>query len=171
MDTTAPVRRGRILVVEEDPAAARFAGYVLGERAGFDVAHVIDPVVALQRIADEHWDLVLADYDLPHMSGLDLLASARRIAPGLPVVLTTARIMDVRLRAMASHADVFLEKPIPPRRLVAVATALAGRRPQRAAASPFLLPDDIDGNQVRVLPIAGDPDVTSPACRGQEFGR
>ena len=48
------VSRGRILVVEDDPAAARFAAYVLGERGGFDVTHVIDPVVAIQRIADEH---------------------------------------------------------------------------------------------------------------------
>ncbi len=129
MDSTAAVSVGRILVVEDDPAAARFVGYVLGERAGFDVAHVTDPVVAVQRIADEHWDLVLTDLDLPHMSGLDLLASARRVAPGLPVVLTTARLMDAtHAHALLAGADAFLEKPIPPKRLVAVVTRLVGSR-------------------------------------------
>ncbi len=123
------VSRGRILVVEDDPAAARFAAYVLGERGGFDVRHVTDPVVALQRIVDEAWDLVLADLDLPHMSGLDLLASIRRIAPGLPVAITTAQPMEAaHAHALLRHADAVLEKPIQPRRLTSVATALIGSR-------------------------------------------
>ncbi|HKB30753.1 MAG TPA: response regulator [Streptosporangiaceae bacterium] len=138
MASTGPIAcPGRVLVVEDDPAAARFACYVLGERGGFDVAHVPDPVVALQRIADEHWDLVLADLDLPHMSGLDLLASVRRAAPGLPVVLTTARAMDaVHTHALLLHADAFLDKPIAPRRLIVVARALAasGRGSGRGSA-------------------------------------
>ena len=105
MGNTAPATgRGRILVVEDDPTAARFAAYVLGERGGFDVTHVTDPVVAIQRVADEHWDLVLADLDLPHMSGLDLLASVRRIAPGLPVVMTTAMAMEAARRTCPAFA-------------------------------------------------------------------
>jgi two-component system, response regulator FlrC len=125
------VSRGKILVVEDDPAAARFAAYVLGERGGFDVRHVTDPVVALQRIVDEAWDLVLADLDLPHMSGLDLLASVRRIAPGLPVAITTARAMGAaHAHALLRHADAFLEKPIQPRRLTSVASTLIGSRPR-----------------------------------------
>ena len=102
---------------------------MLGERAGFDVTHVTDPVVAVQRVADEHWDLVLADLDLPHMSGLDLLASVRRLAPGLPVVMTTARAMHAEpAHILFSDADAFLEKPIGSRRLVMVTTNLIGNR-------------------------------------------
>src|SRR6266566_1720784 len=85
---------GRILLVEDDPDAARFASLVLGERGGFEITHLSDPVVAICRIEWERWDLVLADLDLPHMSGLDLLASVRRIAPRLPFLLTTATEMD-----------------------------------------------------------------------------
>jgi DNA-binding response OmpR family regulator len=128
-NTTPAVCRGKILVVEDDPAAARFAVYVLGERGGFDVTHLSDPVVATQHIADESWDLVLADLDLPHMSGMDLLASVRRVAPGLPVALTTARAMDaVHTHALLAHADAFLEKPIKPQQLIAVAATLIGSR-------------------------------------------
>ena len=136
MGSTAPAAcRGRILVVEDDPAAARFAVYVLGERGGFDVTHISDPVVATQHIADESWDLVLADLDLPHMSGLDLLAAVRRVAPGLPVALTTARAMEaVHADTLLSHADAFLEKPIEPQRLIAVAATLIGSRPGITAA-------------------------------------
>jgi CheY-like chemotaxis protein len=136
-DTAPATGRGRILVVEDDPTAARFAAFVLGERGGFDVTHVIDPVIAMQRVADEHWDLVLADLDLPHMSGLDLLASVRRIAPGLPVVMTTAMAVDAaRARALFSRADAFLEKPIGSRQLIMVTTNLIGSRPGMGRAHP-----------------------------------
>ncbi|HUK68433.1 MAG TPA: response regulator [Streptosporangiaceae bacterium] len=127
----AGLSRRKILVVEDDPAAARFVVYVLGERGGFDVSHVTDPVVALQRIADEAWDLVLTNLDLPRMTGLDLLASVRRIAPGLPVAITTGRAMSAaHAHALRRHADAFLERPIQPQRLTTVATALIGNRPQ-----------------------------------------
>jgi DNA-binding response OmpR family regulator len=128
VDTTVPAPGpGRILLVEDDPAAARFAIYVLGERGGFDLTHVTDPVAAIAHIRAHAFDLVLADIDLPHMSGLDLLAAVRRIAPGLPVIMTTAGDMDaVDAHALLRSADAFLEKPISPRRLIAVAAALAG---------------------------------------------
>ncbi len=134
-NTAAGVNRGKILVVEDDPAAARFALFVLGERGGFDVTHLADPVVAIQRVTDEDWDLVLADLDLPLMSGLDLIASVRRVAPGLPVVLTTARVVGAAgFHAWLSHADAFLEKPIRSQRLIAVAaTLIGGQRGENAA--------------------------------------
>jgi DNA-binding response OmpR family regulator len=138
MDNTGPaVSRGSILLVEDDPAAARFAGYVLGECGGFDVVHVTDPAVALQRIADEPWDLVLADLDLPHMTGLDLLAAVRRIAPGLPVVIITARAMELApAHVLFSRADAFLQKPVGPQRLTMVATALIGERRGPSGRAP-----------------------------------
>ncbi len=139
MNKTAPAAHGaKILVIEDDPAAARFAVYVLGERAGFDVTHVTDPVVGLARVEDEPWDLVLTDLDLPLMSGLDVLASVRRIAPGLPVVLTTASAMTaVDTHALLSRADAFLEKPIRPQRLIVVAATLIGnRRLERGGPHP-----------------------------------
>ena len=137
MDIIGPAAsRGSILVVEADPAAARFAGYVLGECGGFDVVHVTDPVVALQRVADEPWDLVLADLDLPHMSGFDLLASVRRIAPDLPIVITTARAMEPGPEGVpVPHADAFLRKPVGPRRLTMVAAALIGKGHSAQAAT------------------------------------
>jgi cellulose synthase/poly-beta-1,6-N-acetylglucosamine synthase-like glycosyltransferase len=46
MGSTEPSgRAGKVLVVEDDPTAARFAAYVPGQRAGFGVTHLADPVV------------------------------------------------------------------------------------------------------------------------------
>ncbi len=157
------VSRGKILVVEDDPAAARFATYVLGERGGFDVTHLTDPVVALQRVADEPWDLILADLDLPHMSGLDLLASVRRIAPGLPFVITTARIMEAAdAHILLARADAFLEKPMRPPQLAMVATALIGSHHDPGAQRPGAQRPAGPGAQPPAGPSAQPP--TSPGA-------
>jgi CheY-like chemotaxis protein len=86
----APPRR-RILLVEDDPDAALFATHVLTRRGGFEVTHTSDPVVALALAAEQSWDLVLTDLDLPNMSGLEMLAVLRQMVPTLPVVLCTAK--------------------------------------------------------------------------------
>src|ERR1700683_5281475 len=85
-----PAARGRVLLVEDDPEAALFATLVLGERGQFDVTHTADPGVALVLAAAGHWDLVITDMDLPVMSGLELVAALRELAPRVPVLVVTA---------------------------------------------------------------------------------
>ena len=87
--------RGRLLLIEDDPESAFFCTYVLSKRGGFDVTHVADPTVALTLAVTRPWDLVIADLDLPIMSGLEFVAALRRMAPRLPVVLVTAYPHDV----------------------------------------------------------------------------
>jgi len=127
---------GRILVVEDDPSAARFALIALGERGGFEVACVADPAIAISLIGSEQWDLALIDLDLPIMSGLQLADRARRIRPGLPIALITAmeiRPADVAL--LLRHADEVLQKPVPARQLSAMAAGLIGRARMARPAS------------------------------------
>jgi CheY-like chemotaxis protein len=119
--------RGRLLLVEDDPEAAIFVIYVLEKRGGFDVTHVADPTVALTLAVTRPWDLVIADLDLPIMTGLEFVAALRRMAPRLPVVLVTAYPHDAPTMA-AEHGrqpDVLLAKPVPADLLLRTATALA----------------------------------------------
>jgi CheY-like chemotaxis protein len=73
---------------------------------------------------------VIADLDLPIMSGLEFVAALRRMAPWLPVVLVTAFPHDVPVLAASEHArqpDVVLVKPVPAGLLLSTATRLAAR--------------------------------------------
>jgi two-component system response regulator HydG len=82
MSTKSPASsRGRILVVEDDPEAALFAVHVLANRGQFDVTHTADPAVALRLAAEQDWDLVLTDMEMPGMTGLELLEALRQVAP------------------------------------------------------------------------------------------
>jgi CheY-like chemotaxis protein len=103
---------------------------VLGRRGGFDVTHVTDPTVALTLAVTRQWDLVIADLDLPIMTGLEFVAALRRMAPRLPVVLVTAYPDDVPTLVAAEHArqpDAVLAKPVPAGLLLSTAAKWAAR--------------------------------------------
>jgi len=136
MSTPDPARaRGRILLVEDDSDAAYYAVHVLTTMGHFDVVRTLDPVVALRRATAEPWDLVLTDVDLPGMTGLELFTALRQAVPALPVAVVTANVsISPDVETLRKEADAFLEKPVPPARLVAVASALiAGAAPRPSA--------------------------------------
>jgi LmbE family N-acetylglucosaminyl deacetylase/CheY-like chemotaxis protein len=179
---------GRILVVEDDLVAARFVTHVLGTRGGFDVTHTSDPAIALKRVSAETWDLVLTDVEMPGMTGLELLASLRRLAPGLPVaVMTSYASLDYAVSALRSHADEFLQKPVKPDRLLAVVRALVDKgRAARLASRQSVLaigahPDDVEigaagallahramGNEISILTLSRGARGGSGATRAEE---
>ena len=117
--------RGRVLVVEDDPEAALFVVYALEKRGRFSVTHTANPLEALALAASEPWDLALTDLDLPVISGAELIAELRRVAPGLPVILVTAHDRD-DFPGGASRPDRLLVKPVSAERLLAAAVTLVG---------------------------------------------
>ena len=87
--TAAPNDSATIIIVEDDPAAARFVQRAL-DRPGFEVVSFSRPDEALEALKRLPCSLLLSDVRLPGMTGLDLLQRARRYDPQLPVVLMTA---------------------------------------------------------------------------------
>lgn len=69
-------------------------------------------MTALRLAADEHWDLVLTDLDMPGMTGLELLGALRQVAPALPVTVVSAHVLDGVPAGLLRHADHYLEKPL-----------------------------------------------------------
>jgi DNA-binding NtrC family response regulator len=103
--------------VEDDADSAYYAVHVLTTMGHFEVEHTNDAAVALQRARSEPWDLVLAD--------TELLEALREAVPALPVAVMTAHVaIGAAMESLRRSADAFLEKPVPPARLIAVASAL-----------------------------------------------
>jgi two-component system, NtrC family, response regulator HydG len=124
---------GRVLLVDDDRVFGTWATKVLQAR-DFHIQHVLDPVTALRLIETEPWDLVITDVEMPRMNGLEFLDRARRLVPGLPVVVVTSHpTVDRALRALRQPATDFIQKPVTAPDFAARVAALIAQ-PGRAPA-------------------------------------
>jgi two-component system phosphate regulon response regulator PhoB len=134
-----------ILIAEDEPALADMIRYNL-EQEGFEVSTALDGEEARLRIAETPPDLVLLDWMLPHISGLELCRQLRR-APAtkhLPIIMLTARGEEEdRVRGLTSGADDYVTKPFSPSELVARIRAVL-RRAHPAANDEILSGGDIE---------------------------
>ncbi len=118
-----------ILVVEDEAALVTMLRYNL-EKQGFRVEEAADGQEAITRIAETHPDLVLLDWMLPTMSGLEVCRQIRRRSAtrGLPVIIVTARTEDQdAVRGLNTGADDYITKPFSMEALLARIRALLRR--------------------------------------------
>ena len=138
-------RAPRILVVEDESSLALLLVYNL-ESEGFFVEHVDRGDEAELRLAEAPPDLVILDWMLPGVSGLEICRRlrARDDTRDMPVIMLTARGEESeRVRGLSVGADDYVVKPFSTPELMARVHALLRRaRPERVASR--LTAGDID---------------------------
>jgi|RhiMetdeSRZDD1v2_1073273.scaffolds.fasta_scaffold118378_3 DNA-binding NtrC family response regulator len=108
----------RVLLVEDDPAV-RSALVGALENAGFEVLGASDAAEALGLLAQHRVTVVVADYHLPGVVGLDLLAAIRGAAPGTSLILYSGGMTDeLAEEAREYGVRAVLEKPVSAERLI-----------------------------------------------------
>jgi two-component system, OmpR family, phosphate regulon response regulator PhoB len=134
-----------VLIVEDEAPLVTLLRYNL-EREGFQVCEAPNGEEALVQIAERKPDLVLLDWMLPLVSGIEVCRHIRR-SPGtrsLPVIILTARGEESdRVRGLNSGADDYVVKPFSPSELVARLRAVM-RRAQPEATQSVLKFDDVE---------------------------
>ncbi len=110
MKTTAEFP-GSILIIDDDPAILALLKKAL-TKAGHDVEVVGDGEAALAKLAKEHFDLLIVDYMLPGISGLDVLRMTRASHPALMAIMVTAHSSpEVQASAAALGVHACISKP------------------------------------------------------------
>jgi DNA-binding response OmpR family regulator len=126
----------RILIVEDEADLALLIGYNL-EAEGYVVETVARGDEAELRLAENAPDLVLLDWMLPGVSGIEICRRlrARDATRTLPIIMVTARREEAeRVRGLAIGADDYVVKPFSMPELMARVRALLRRsRPERIA--------------------------------------
>lgn len=121
--------RAKILLVEDDASLVELVTYNL-EKEGFDVVRTDDGEDALTLAEEEKPDLVVLDWMIANLSGIEVCRRLRR-APAtanLPIVMLTARGDEAdRIRGLETGADDYMTKPFSPRELVARIRAVLRR--------------------------------------------
>ncbi|MEX0900216.1 MAG: phosphate regulon transcriptional regulator PhoB [Gammaproteobacteria bacterium] len=143
----------RLLLVEDEPAIREMLGYSL-QRAGFDVVAAEDVAAARRLIADQLPDLIILDWMLPDVSGVEYARALKRddATREVPIIMLTARVEeDDKVRGLDAGADDYMTKPFSPRELIARIGAVLrrsapGGTEERVEASGLAL--DLAGHRV-----------------------
>ena len=137
----------RILVVEDESDLALLLGYNL-EAEGYVVESAERGDEAELRLAESAPDLVILDWMLPGVSGLEICRRlrAREVTRTLPVIMLTARGEEAeRVRGLSVGADDYVVKPFSVIELMARVRALLRRsRPERIAERLYAGDLDLD---------------------------
>ena len=118
-----------VLVVEDEASLATMLRYNL-EKQGFRVEEAVDGQEALTRLTEAAPDIVLLDWMLPVMSGIEVCRQIRRrpATRDLPVIMVTARSEDQdAVRGLNIGADDYITKPFSMEALLARMRALLRR--------------------------------------------
>ena len=153
-----PPSAPRILIVEDEETLTLLLRYNL-EAAGYAVESVARGDEAELRIAEEPPDLVLLDWMLPGVSGVELCRRirARKDTQRLPIIMLTARGEEAdRVRGLSTGADDYVVKPFSVPELVARVGALLRRADPAQSASRL---------------VAGDLEIEREARRVRRAGR
>jgi two-component system phosphate regulon response regulator PhoB len=132
----------RVLVVEDEDALATLLEYNL-KREGFDVTVSVDGEDALLKVEERAPDIVILDWMLPKISGIEVCRRLRAAAQtrNLPIIMLTARSEEAdRIRGLDTGADDYITKPFSTQELVArlkavlrrIRPALAGEEARHA---------------------------------------
>lgn len=111
----------RILIVEDEAPIREMIAFHLA-RAGFESLEAADCKEARRLLADERPQLVLVDWMLPDMSGLELVRMIRRERNNddLAIIMLTAKSQEAdKISGLDSGADDYITKPFSSRELIA----------------------------------------------------
>ena len=137
--------KGRILLVEDDAALAELLIYHF-TREDFDVQQTGDGDEAMLLAQESPPDLVLLDWMIEGLSGIEVCRRLRRLpdTANVPIIMLTARGEEAdRVRGLETGADDYVTKPFSPRELVARVGAVL-RRVRPALAGEQLTYADIE---------------------------
>ena len=139
-----------ILVVEDEPAIQELVALNL-EQAGFSVSRAGSGEQAIDLVRAELPDLVVLDWMLPGMSGLEVARKLRadRRTADLPIIVLTARAEEHdKLTGLEGGADDYMVKPFSPKELVARIKAVLRRR------APQATDDAVEISGLRLDPVS-----------------
>jgi two-component system phosphate regulon response regulator PhoB len=118
-----------VLVVDDDPDVRSVIAFKL-QRAGFTVYEEADGEAGLAAAAQERPDVVLLDWMMPRMSGVEVCRAMRDNATldATRVIMLTAKSQEPEVqRGFAAGADDYIVKPFSPSELVSRVQAVLAR--------------------------------------------
>jgi two-component system, OmpR family, response regulator len=152
----------RILVIEDDPDAARYLVKGLKE-SGHVVDHAANGKDGLFLAMSENHDLMVVDRMLPEVNGLAIIEAVRTAGKKTPVLILSALgEVDERVQGLRAGGDDYLTKPFAFAELLARLEALTRRNAQAAPQTQLVVADLTMNLLTRAVTRAGRPIELQP---------
>ena len=138
---------GEILVVDDDRDMCRMISSILKEE-GYKVDKAYDGEQAIKKIKARGYNLILLDYKLPDMDGINVLKEVRRIEPS---VIMISAYGSPAIKSMAKKLRVyrFLDKPFDVNRLIKIVKDALAKKPGTRSTAPHPLKSGIQKREGR----------------------
>lgn len=115
IETEIPVRKGKIMVVEDNKINQKLI-FTLLKKMGYDVViaeNGEDAIIQLEASDWNHFDLIFMDKQMPVMDGIESTKRIREKNTAVPIIALTANVTeDVKKEAFEAGMNDFLEKPL-----------------------------------------------------------
>ena len=141
---------GRLLITDDEKWICESLN-LLFSRKGLDVSTALAGQEALDLLKAQTIDLVILDFNLPDMNGLDVLAGIKKINPDMPVIFMTGYGSEtISIKAFKLGITDYFIKPFDPKALVERVIEIIGERKEIAAnlaselTLPFTINDEIE---------------------------
>jgi CheY-like chemotaxis protein len=127
---------GLRVLVAEDNESTRYLISDMLSKAGYNVFPAVDGMVAIAELKKRHYDVVLTDYQMPRLNGLELLALSQELMPETPVILISGAHTSLEQVAIERGAFAWIRKPVPVTQVLlivraAIAQGRSGHRDTR----------------------------------------
>ncbi len=161
-------RKGRILIVDDDPGVRELLSQVLTEIGNYDTDVAADGMEGLEKIRSNRYDVIFTDLTMPRMNGMDFLRKSKEMDSSVPViVLTGVSSMEIAVSRDAERGVRFHHQAVHagqdrfhhgagPRGMEAV-------RPARVDAGVRRLPEETERRAVQEA--AGDRRPSTRSAR------
>lgn len=127
----------RVLIVDDEENIALVLATALVRMGKYIVDTAHSGKTALSRFQQHPYHLVITDYRMPDMSGVELARSIRQLAPNTQIVLMTAYGSEaIRAEASQLQIDGYIEKPIPLATVRTMVEQILNKTTVKAAAAP-----------------------------------
>lgn len=157
----------RVLIVEDEPVLASGLAEALGFQ-GYSCEIAPDGRAGLDAARRGHFDVMLLDIMLPHISGFDVIEQLRDEGNKTPTIILTAKgAEEDRVRGLELGADDYVTKPFAIAELVARVSAQVRRRRMDRGDGELFVVDEMEFDLGRLIATRGDDTVNLTPREGE----